>query len=170
MPLPRAGLDQSDDPVIQFVERILAAILREFLRPVPAPSITLKRRPLTRSSGNSERHGTDMQGPSLEADPQDHYMTYSWPGETPYEAWKFSCALRVLCLIHETVMTKSIITKRFWRAALLVVDTDFLLNKDAGISTTMTRCYLGHSGWWIRSSTILPIPLEWTGPRCVLYV
>ncbi|KUL84945.1 hypothetical protein ZTR_07863 [Talaromyces verruculosus] len=101
-----------ENPLVrQFFDRLQLSFLNEFDKDVAQPAITLKKRPshfqVTSHDGDPEERLL-----SAETDGSDRLITYSWPGKSPYEAWKFTCVLRVLSLIIEAIQENLLITKR----------------------------------------------------------
>ncbi|CRG87269.1 meiotic recombination protein SPO11 [Talaromyces islandicus] len=98
------SLDES--PVLCFFEKLQSAFLDEFEKDVAALSISLKKRP-------SQFHfSSDEKTLAFENGTVQKLVTYSWPGKSPHEAWKFSCVLRVLSLIFEAVQDNLLVSKR----------------------------------------------------------
>lgn len=115
-----------ENPLVrQFFDQLQLSFLNEFDKDVAQPAITLKKRP---SRFQIASHDEERLL-STETNGSDRLITYSWPGKSPYEAWKFSmwpltalfwmmlsikaCVLRVLSLIIEAVQENLLITKRF---------------------------------------------------------
>uniref|UniRef100_A0A093XDK4 DNA topoisomerase (ATP-hydrolyzing) n=1 Tax=Talaromyces marneffei PM1 TaxID=1077442 RepID=A0A093XDK4_TALMA len=78
-----------ENPLVrQFFDRLQLSFLDEFSKDVAQPAITLKKRPshfhvTTHDNSPEERMlSTETGGP-------ERLTTYSWPGKSPYEAWKF---------------------------------------------------------------------------------
>jgi meiotic recombination protein SPO11 len=81
------GEDSRESTVRAYIDNTLTALVHELsLSPVEArPSITLKRR------ANPTACIINPDNGALEASPRvETYKTYSWPGKTAFEAWKFS--------------------------------------------------------------------------------
>lgn len=90
------GGDEGQALVRAYIDDTLTALFCELcLSPSEAhPSITLRRRPKATSMRINPRTG------ALEADQQeDADRTYSWPGSTALEAWRFSTGIRSGCLL-----------------------------------------------------------------------
>ncbi|EED18059.1 meiosis-specific topoisomerase Spo11, putative [Talaromyces stipitatus ATCC 10500] len=101
-----------ENPLVrQFFDRLQLSFLDEFDKDVAQPAITLKKRP---SHFQLATHDNDPEERMLskEVDRSERLITYTWPGRSPYEAWKFTCILRVLSLITEAVQDNLLITKR----------------------------------------------------------
>lgn len=75
--------------VRQFFDRLQLSFLDEFDKDAAQPAITLKKR---RSQFQITSHGDGREEIilSTETNEYDRLITYSWPGKSPYEAWKFS--------------------------------------------------------------------------------
>jgi len=79
-----------ENPLVrQFFDRLQLSFLNEFDKEVAQPAITLKKRP---SHFQIAGHDDDPEERllSMETNGSDRLITYSWPGKSPYEAWKFS--------------------------------------------------------------------------------
>lgn len=90
------GGDEGQALVRAYIDDTLTALLCELcLSPSEGhPSITLRRRPKATSTRINSRTS------ALEANHQeDAARTYSWPGSTAMEAWKFSTGIRSGCLL-----------------------------------------------------------------------
>ena len=79
----------SDPRVRQFFDRLQLSFLDEFNKDAAQLAITLKKRPahfqITANDDDPEERVL-----SAETDRSVRVITYSWPGKSPYEAWKFS--------------------------------------------------------------------------------
>lgn len=73
----------------QFFDRLQLSFLTEFDKDVAQLGITLKKR---RSHFQIAAHNDDPEEQLLSTEPREseRLITYSWPGKSPYEAWKFS--------------------------------------------------------------------------------
>ncbi|KAH8702282.1 putative meiosis-specific topoisomerase Spo11 [Talaromyces proteolyticus] len=101
----------NSNPVTRFFENLQSAFLDEFEKDVANLSITLKKRP-TQFEISSGNDGADEIILAFGKDTTPRQITYSWPGKSPHEAWRFSCILRVLSLIFEAVQDNLLISKR----------------------------------------------------------
>jgi meiotic recombination protein SPO11 len=79
-----------ENPLVRrFFDQLQVSFLDEFNKDVAQPAITLKKRPshfqmATHDDNPEERMlSTEIVG-------SERLITYSWPGKSPYEAWKFS--------------------------------------------------------------------------------
>lgn len=81
----------AEDRVHKFISDLITSILDDLMGPNARASITIKQRfqrgsmfhltPLDKEGGGAL--GVTAIGPEI-------YTTYSWPGKTVYETWKFS--------------------------------------------------------------------------------
>jgi meiotic recombination protein SPO11 len=93
MSSPPPTIDQvQESTVVRFIEDLLASILDELMEDNASPSITFKKRPSRATSTQISPNGSGRDGGVLEVanESAEKFITYSWPGKTPYEAWKFS--------------------------------------------------------------------------------
>lgn len=88
-----AASSSDGNPVASFFEKLQSAFLDEFEKDVASLSISLKKRPsqFRISSANGASNDKTL---AFESSVVQKQVTYSWPGKTPYEAWKFSMCLR----------------------------------------------------------------------------
>ncbi|KXG50117.1 Winged helix-turn-helix transcription repressor DNA-binding [Penicillium griseofulvum] len=103
-------IDDGRDPSVQeFINNTLTSLIHGLSQP-PAEaniSITLKRRASPTSCIINPITG------ALEASPKvETHREYSWPGKTPYEAWKFTAILRILAILDQAIRTGQLISKR----------------------------------------------------------
>ncbi|KAL1970900.1 hypothetical protein VTN77DRAFT_2734 [Rasamsonia byssochlamydoides] len=115
-------------PAAEFIRSLITTILNDLMDPNARASITIKHRfqrdrvfrisPLDEEGGGAL--GVTATGPEI-------YTTYSWPGKTTYETWKFSTSLRVISLIYGAIMDDSVITKRCYLAFLSKLSKHFIL-------------------------------------------
>ncbi|KAF5014610.1 hypothetical protein F66182_14340, partial [Fusarium sp. NRRL 66182] len=96
----------------QFFDRLQLSFLTEFDKDVAQLAITLKKR-RSHFQFMAQNDGLEERLLSTETYGSERLITYSWPGRSPYEAWKFTCVLRVLSLIIEAIQENLLITKRF---------------------------------------------------------
>ncbi|QKX61150.1 uncharacterized protein TRUGW13939_08297 [Talaromyces rugulosus] len=105
--MPGKTSSSSDDSsVVCFFEKLQSAFLDEFEKDVAGLSISLKKRPSQYQISSEEKTL------AFEKDAAQKQVTYSWPGKSPHEAWRFSCVLRVLSLIFEAVQDNLLLSKR----------------------------------------------------------
>ncbi|OKL64093.1 hypothetical protein UA08_00319 [Talaromyces atroroseus] len=109
--LESAMTASENSPVLQFFENLQLSFLDEFDKGVAQLSVTLKKRPSHFQIATPHESSEDRIL-AMEPGVPERKMTYSWPGKTPQEAWKFSCILRILSLIFEAVQNNMLITKR----------------------------------------------------------
>lgn len=83
------GISIENPLVRQFFDRLQLSFLYEFDKDVAQPAITLKKRP---SQFQIASHNDEPEERLLStgSNGSDRLITYSWPGKSPYEAWKFS--------------------------------------------------------------------------------
>lgn len=88
MDLPQ-GIYFENPLVGQFFDRLQLSFLTEFDKDVAQLAITLKKR---RSNFQfmAQNDGLEERLLSTETYGSERLITYSWPGRSPYEAWKFS--------------------------------------------------------------------------------
>lgn len=80
---PGRALDE--EKVKEFMDSTLLSIVDDLSKSDGRPSVTLKRRSRrTLYSLNAETGALEMDGRGAET-----IVTYSWPGKTPIEAWRF---------------------------------------------------------------------------------
>ncbi|KAJ5672696.1 Winged helix-turn-helix transcription repressor DNA-binding [Penicillium longicatenatum] len=92
-----------------YIDNTLAALLHELSLPRSEgqPSVTLRRRT------SSARYAINQQSRALEAvQPVVSYRTYSWPGNSAVEAWRFTVIIRILSVIEEAIRMGRFISKR----------------------------------------------------------
>jgi meiotic recombination protein SPO11 len=99
VPLAFAMAATENNPVFRFFENLQLSFLDEFDKDVAQLSVTLKKRPSQfRISNHNENPEDRILG--MEPDVSERQMTYSWPGKTPQEAWKFSMWSRAtICML-----------------------------------------------------------------------
>ncbi|KAJ5906763.1 uncharacterized protein N7473_003679 [Penicillium subrubescens] len=108
--LPLSPASSDDQELVRnYIDNVLVDILHQLtLSPSEGhPSITLRRRP---------RQATCMINPNngaLEAGRDNGaYRSYSWPGSTAKESWKFTVIIRVLGIIDQALRAGQLISKR----------------------------------------------------------
>ncbi|KAK5789493.1 hypothetical protein VI817_008616 [Penicillium citrinum] len=98
-----------DSSVRTYIDDTLTALLRELtLAPSEGqPSITLRSRPDRSNCAVNPVNG------ALEAVcGSTSYRTYTWPGNTAHESWKFTIVIRVLSVIDQCLREGRLISKR----------------------------------------------------------
>ncbi|CEJ60321.1 hypothetical protein PMG11_08898 [Penicillium brasilianum] len=101
--------NEEQELVRNYIDSVLIDLLNQLsLFPSEGqPSITLRCKPRAATCMINSRNG------ALEAGRNDNaYRSYSWPGRTAYESWKFTMILRVLAIIDQTLRTGQLISKR----------------------------------------------------------
>ncbi|KAK2845264.1 hypothetical protein FQN49_005892 [Arthroderma sp. PD_2] len=96
----------SEDKVVKYINEVLVLILEQLSKPDGHPSISLKRR---------STHGTyaiNLETGALESSEGANTCTYTWPGKTAQEAWRFGVLTRILGLISEAIDGNFISSKR----------------------------------------------------------
>jgi meiotic recombination protein SPO11 len=84
--IPNVEIDDGRDPAVrEFIDNTLVALVHGLTsHPPEALSITLKCR------ARQTPHIINPISRALEATPRvETHKTYSWPGKTPHEAWRF---------------------------------------------------------------------------------
>lgn len=79
----------ADELILAFFENLQLSFLDEFDKEIAQPGITLKKRS-SRLQILTFHEDPEEKVLSMGMDGSERLMTYSWPGKTPYEAWKFS--------------------------------------------------------------------------------
>ncbi|KAI2793844.1 hypothetical protein POX_a00431 [Penicillium oxalicum] len=109
--LPSDGLtpDESQNLVRRFIDNVLVDLLDQLsLCPSEGrPSITLRRR-----SGQTRCTINPKTGALESSIHADTCLSYSWPGRTAFESWKFTVILRILSIIDEILHTGQLVSKR----------------------------------------------------------
>ncbi|CAG8131353.1 unnamed protein product [Penicillium olsonii] len=102
-------LNGTNASVRAYIENTLATLVHGLTLP-PAEahlSLILKRR------ANSASCMINAVTGALEACPRvESTRTYSWPGKTVYEEWKFTVILKVLAILDQAIRTGQLISKR----------------------------------------------------------
>lgn len=89
----------ANSTVIRFFEDLQLSFLDEFDKDVAELSIALKKRPSHFQVATHDENSQDRIL-AMEAEAPERQMTYSWPGKTPREAWKFSMRSRTtVCVL-----------------------------------------------------------------------
>ncbi|KAJ5176770.1 uncharacterized protein N7482_002647 [Penicillium canariense] len=100
-----------------YIDRLLMSLLDQISLSSSEgrPSITLRCRP------NSATCVINTTNRALEGcRNEETYRSYSWPGSTAYESWKFTVIIRFLGVVDHALRTGQLISKR--RVALLNFD------------------------------------------------
>ncbi|KAI1964030.1 endodeoxyribonuclease [Ophidiomyces ophidiicola] len=97
-----------EETVKFFVNSMLDNIINALSSPDGLPSVTLKRRP------TYSHCVLDPGTRALQADEhiQDAIVTYSWPGKTARDAWRFGIIMRILGCVSEAIQQKFVTSKR----------------------------------------------------------
>lgn len=80
-----------EDKVRNFVSQLLDSLIDELMGVDGCPSITLKRR------SNHSHFSLNPETGALQRDTTEPSCTYSWPGKTAQEAWRFGAFLPTRC-------------------------------------------------------------------------
>ncbi|KMU74754.1 hypothetical protein CISG_00684 [Coccidioides immitis RMSCC 3703] len=115
--MPALSGDPKDDAngrphqerVKQFIESTLASVLDELSKPDGRPSVTLKRRSKRANNCSLNEETGALQ---VDTNGREWSVTYSWPGKTVTDAWKFGVIMRILGHISEAIEGKFISSKR----------------------------------------------------------
>lgn len=95
---------RSEDRVRNFINQLLESTIDELMKPDGRPFIQLKRR------SNRGDFFINPENAALESRGEDSPITYSWPGDNAYEAWRFSmspflgyciCLVKIIDLIFQ---------------------------------------------------------------------
>ncbi|KAJ5536575.1 Winged helix-turn-helix transcription repressor DNA-binding [Penicillium frequentans] len=101
--------DAGESSVRTYIDNTLTTLLHELSLPPSEgqPSVTLRRRK------NPAGYKVNPQNGALEAiEPVVSYRTYSWPGNSAFEAWRFTIIVRILSVIDEAIRVGQLISKR----------------------------------------------------------
>ncbi|GBF63711.1 meiotic recombination protein [Trichophyton mentagrophytes] len=82
------------------------SIVEELSKPDGTPSISMKRR------SNHSGYNLNIKTGALESSDEVRTYTYSWPGKTAQEGWRFGVLTRILGLISEAIKGGFISSKR----------------------------------------------------------
>ncbi|OQD72816.1 hypothetical protein PENDEC_c019G03401 [Penicillium decumbens] len=108
---PRADIPQQDRQasVRAYIDTTLTALVDQLsLHPTEAqPSIAIRCRPTPANCTVNRGSGALEAAQNVEM-----YRTYSWPGATAYESWKFTVIIRILAVIDQAVRTGQWVSKR----------------------------------------------------------
>ncbi|KAJ5342955.1 hypothetical protein MYU51_016043 [Penicillium brevicompactum] len=118
-------LDEQTVSVQEYIENALMALVHELSLPASEAhlSISLKRRANPACCFINPITGALDGGSRVES-----MRTYSWPGKTLYEEWKFAVILRIMSILLDAIRTGQLISKRdiyyiepeFFRAQYIV--------------------------------------------------
>lgn len=98
-----------EDKVVSYIESQLSSILCQLCSQDGTPSITINRRSARQSGCVLNQDTGALEGTStVRVVPH----TYSWPGKTAQETWRFATILRILGHIHEAIKGDFTSTKR----------------------------------------------------------
>ncbi|KAJ9265472.1 hypothetical protein DTO212C5_6665 [Paecilomyces variotii] len=106
-PPPSSNAEQQpEDRVRNFISQLLETTVDELMKPNGRPFILLKRRS---SRGD---YFINPHNAALEAREEDKAIMYSWPGDSAYEAWRFTVSIRVLGVIADALRNNITTSKR----------------------------------------------------------
>ncbi|PGH36669.1 meiotic recombination protein SPO11 [[Emmonsia] crescens] len=100
------GNGPPEDKVRNFITELLDSLIGDLTRADGCPSITLKRR------SNHANFSLNPETRALQCDTTEPSRTYSWPGKTVQEGWRFAILLRILGHISEAIHGDFISSKR----------------------------------------------------------
>ncbi|KAI5290134.1 hypothetical protein KEM54_002357 [Ascosphaera aggregata] len=108
---PDKASPSPEESVTMFIERQLVSILDQLVLRDGKPCITLKKRHSSKQANYSLNPDT---GALEEVFPACRAVshTYSWPGKTAQETWRFAVILRILGHIYEAIKGEFTSTKR----------------------------------------------------------
>ncbi|KAJ9302680.1 hypothetical protein DTO271G3_54 [Paecilomyces variotii] len=105
-PLSSNAEQRPEDRVRTFINQLLETTVDELLKPNGRPFILLKRR------SNRGDYFINPVNAALEAREEDKAIMYSWPGDSAYEAWRFTVSIRVLGVIADALRNNITTSKR----------------------------------------------------------
>ncbi|KAJ9205285.1 hypothetical protein DTO280E4_4039 [Paecilomyces variotii] len=106
-PPPSSNAEQRpEDRVRNFISQLLETTVDELMKPNGRPFILLKRR------SNRGDYFINPHNAALEAREEDKAIMYSWPGDSAYEAWRFTVSIRVLGVIADALRNNITTSKR----------------------------------------------------------
>ncbi|KAJ9227149.1 hypothetical protein DTO027B5_843 [Paecilomyces variotii] len=106
-PPPSSNAEQQpEDRVRNFISQLLETTVDELMKPNGRPFILLKRR------SNRGDYFINPHNAALEAREEDKAIMYSWPGDSAYEAWRFTVSIRVLGVIADALRNNITTSKR----------------------------------------------------------
>ena len=91
-----------EDRVREFINNLLTSVIDDLMTPNGRPSISLKKRL------NKGQYRINSENGALESVGRELLMTYSWPGKTAYEAWRFGMRCRVWNIVVIMMLTLGI--------------------------------------------------------------
>ena len=114
----------AEDYVRTFINDLLTSVMDDLMTPNGQPSISLKKRLNYRG-----QYCINPENGALESVGRELLMTYSWPGKTVYEAWRFgtyityqyialnvnfmtAISIRILSLISKAMNENIVVSKR----------------------------------------------------------
>ncbi|PGH16343.1 hypothetical protein AJ79_01885 [Helicocarpus griseus UAMH5409] len=100
------GNETPEDKVRAFISNLLDSLINELTSPNGCPSVTLRRR------ANQARFSLNPETGALQCDTLESSCTYTWPGKTVQESWRFAILLRILGHISEAIRGDFISSKR----------------------------------------------------------
>ncbi|OJD19195.1 hypothetical protein AJ78_00808 [Emergomyces pasteurianus Ep9510] len=95
-----------EDKVRNFITELLDSVMENLTRADGCPSITLKRR------SNHAHFSLNPETGALQSNTTEPSCTYSWPGKTVQEGWRFAVLIRILGHISEAIRGDFISSKR----------------------------------------------------------
>lgn len=78
-----ASCSTDQDRVVEYINQLLVSIVEELSKPDGTPSISMKRR------SNHSGYNLNIKTGALESSDEVRTYTYSWPGKTAQEGWRF---------------------------------------------------------------------------------
>lgn len=78
-----ASCSPDQDRVVEYINRLLLSIIEELSKPHGTPSISMKRR------SNHSGYNLNLRTGALESSDEVRTYTYSWPGKSAQEGWRF---------------------------------------------------------------------------------
>lgn len=78
-----ASCTPDQDRVVEYINRLLLSIVEELSKPDGTLSISMKRR------SNHAGYNLNLRTGALESSDEVRTYTYSWPGKTAQEGWRF---------------------------------------------------------------------------------
>ncbi|KAJ5381543.1 uncharacterized protein N7496_003971, partial [Penicillium cataractarum] len=110
MSLATAFVSSEEQQLVRnYIDNVLIDLLNQLtLSPSEGqPSITLRCKSRSATCMINSHNGALEAGRN-----EDAFRSYSWPGRTAHESWKFTAILRVLAIIDQTLRTGQLISKR----------------------------------------------------------
>ncbi|OJD24808.1 hypothetical protein ACJ73_03830 [Blastomyces percursus] len=100
------GNGPPEDKVRKFITELLDSLIDGLTRADGCPSITLNRR------SSHAQFSVNLETGALKCDTAGLSCTYSWPGKTVQEGWRFAVLLRILGHISEAIRGDFVSSKR----------------------------------------------------------